>query len=79
MIGAIESRFHGGYTQNSMLAEIRMEPTVLILQPESASDVLSRPRAFGRSCVRATRCGGSRRAITNRIPMIVQVAAGTEP
>jgi S-DNA-T family DNA segregation ATPase FtsK/SpoIIIE len=77
-IGAIESRFHGGYTQNTMLAEIRMEPSVLILQPETASDVLSatgvRPQLRPGYKMRA----GRGVLITNRIPMIVQVAAGIE-
>jgi hypothetical protein len=61
-----------------MLAEIRMEPTVLILQPETASDVLSstgvRPQLRPGYKMRP----GRGVLIANRVPVVVQVAIGDE-
>jgi len=40
LIGALELRNLAGYTQNTLLLELRREPTVLMLRPDSAGDVL---------------------------------------
>ena len=77
-IAATESRFHSGYTQNTMLQEVRLEPTVLILQPETAADVLAstgvRPQLRPGYKMRP----GRGVLIVNRQPVVVQVAVDTE-
>jgi S-DNA-T family DNA segregation ATPase FtsK/SpoIIIE len=77
-IAATESRFQSGYTQNSMLTEVRLEPTVLVLQPDNAADVLSstgvRPQLRPGYKMRP----GRGVFIANRQPTVVQVAVGPE-
>ena len=40
LIGSIETRNISGYTQNTMLSEIRREPALLFLQPDGSSEVM---------------------------------------
>jgi len=77
-IAGIETRNYSGYTSNMMLSEIRLESTILMLQPDSASDVLSvtgvRPQlrpGFKLSAGRGV-------FIANRQPVVVQVAVPSE-
>jgi len=77
-IAGIETRNYSGYTSNMMLSEIRLESTILMLQPDSASDVLSvtgvRPQlrpGFKLSARRGV-------FIANRQPVVVQVAVPSE-
>ena len=77
-IAGIETRNYSGYTSNMMLSEIRLESTILMLQPDNASDVLSvtgvRPQlrpGFKLSAGRGV-------FIANRQPVVVQVAVPSE-
>ena len=76
-IGSIESRFHGGYTQNTMLSEIRLEPTVLVLQPESAADVLSSTGVRPQLRPGYKMKPGRGVFIADRQPVVIQVGVST--
>jgi hypothetical protein len=78
LIGALDIRNLSGYTQNLVLSEIRREPTLLVLAPESASEVMQytgvRPQlrpGFKMSAGRGV-------LIVNRQPIRIQVAVGPE-
>ena len=78
LIGALDIRNLSGYTQNLVLSEIRREPTLLVLNPESATDVMQytgvRPQlrpGFKMSAGRGV-------LIVNRQPIRIQVAVGPE-
>jgi S-DNA-T family DNA segregation ATPase FtsK/SpoIIIE len=78
LLGALETRNLSGYTQNLVLSEIRREPTLLVLNPESASDVLQytgvRPQlrpGFKMSAGRGI-------LVVDRQPIRIQVAVGSE-
>jgi DNA segregation ATPase FtsK/SpoIIIE, S-DNA-T family len=78
LIGSLETRNLSGYTQNLVLSEIRREPTLLVLHPESASDVLQftgvRPQlrpGFKMSAGRGI-------LVVDRQPIRIQVAVGIE-
>ena len=77
-IASTEFRFQSGYTQNSMLAEARLEPTVLVLQPDNAADVLSstgvRPQLRPGYKMRP----GRGVFIADRQPVVVQVAVDSD-
>ena len=74
LIGAVETRNLSGYTQNTMLSELRREPNMVLLQPESASDVLQytgvRPQL--RPGYKLT--AGRGVLIVHRQPQLIQVA-----
>ena len=40
LIGSIEMRNMSGYTQSTMLSEVRREPALLFLQPDGSSEVM---------------------------------------
>jgi S-DNA-T family DNA segregation ATPase FtsK/SpoIIIE len=40
LIGSVETRNMSGYTQSTMLGEVRREPSLLFLQPDGASEVV---------------------------------------
>jgi S-DNA-T family DNA segregation ATPase FtsK/SpoIIIE len=78
LIGALDIRNLSGYTQNLVLSELRREPTLLVLNPESATDVMQytgvRPQlrpGFKMSAGRGV-------LIVNRQPIRIQVAVGSE-
>jgi S-DNA-T family DNA segregation ATPase FtsK/SpoIIIE len=68
-----------GYTQNTMLSELRREPTTLLLQPDSAGEVMQytgvRPQL--RPGYKLTPGRGV--LIVNRQPMLIQVALEAQP
>ena len=78
LVGAIETRNLSGYTQNTMLSEIRREPNMVLLQPESSSDVLQytgvRPQL--RPGYKLT--AGRGVLIVHRQPRLIQAAIGAE-
>lgn len=78
LIGAIEIRNLSGYTQFTMLTDLRREPDMLLLQPDSASDVQQytgvRPQL--RPGYRFTPGRGV--LIAHRQPALIQVAVGAE-
>lgn len=78
LIGSIEARNLTGYTQNMVLTEIRREPNMLLLQPDTASEVLQytgvRPQL--RPGYKLT--AGRGVLIVHREPVLVQVASGAE-
>jgi DNA segregation ATPase FtsK/SpoIIIE-like protein len=78
LIGAVELRNLSGYTQSTMLSELRREPSMLLLQPETSSDVLQytgvRPQL--RPGFKLT--AGRGVLIVHRQPELIQVAVGAE-
>jgi hypothetical protein len=77
LLGSLDIRNLSGYTQNLVLSEIRREPTLLVLNPESAADVMQytgvRPQlrpGFRMSAGRGI-------LVVNRQPIRLQVAAST--
>lgn len=78
LIASIESRNLSGYTQNTMLAAIRREPSMLILQPDTAADVQQytgvRPNL--RPGFKLT--AGRGVLIVHRQPQLIQVASDAE-
>jgi DNA segregation ATPase FtsK/SpoIIIE, S-DNA-T family len=78
LIGSIETRNLSGYTQNTMLSELRREPNMLVLQPESAGDVMQytgvRPQL--RPGYKLTPGRGV--LIVHRQPQLIQVAVSSE-
>ena len=77
-IGSIETRSYSGYTQNAMLAEVRLEPTVLMLQPDNTSDVLSVTGVRPQLRPGYKMSPGRGVLIANRLPVVVQVAVGPD-
>ena len=78
LIGAVETRNLSGYTQNTMLSEIRREPTMLVLQPESASDVLQYTGVRPQLRPGCKLTAGRGVLIVHREPQLIQVAIGAE-
>lgn len=78
LIGSIEARNLTGYTQNMVLTEIRREPNMLVLQPDSAAEVLQytgvRPQL--RPGYKLT--AGRGVLIAHRQPVLVQVSFDAE-
>jgi S-DNA-T family DNA segregation ATPase FtsK/SpoIIIE len=77
LIGAVETRNLSGYTQNTMLSEIRREP-MLVLQPESASDVLQYTGVRPQLRPGCKLTAGRGVLIVHRQPQLIQVAIGAE-
>jgi S-DNA-T family DNA segregation ATPase FtsK/SpoIIIE len=78
LIGSVETRSLSGYTQNVMLTELRREPNMLVLQPDTASDVLQytgvRPQLRP-----GYKLGAGRGVlIVHRQSTLIQVATGVE-
>ena len=76
LIGSIEWRNLSGYTQNSMLLELRREPTMLILQPDSAGDVLQMTGVRAQLRPGLPMAAGRGILIAHRQPTLLQVATG---
>ena len=74
LIGSIEWRNLSGYTQNSMLLELRREPTMLILQPDSAGDVLQMTGVRAQLRPGLPMAAGRGILIAHRQPTLLQVA-----
>jgi S-DNA-T family DNA segregation ATPase FtsK/SpoIIIE len=78
LIGSIETRNMSGYTQSTMLSEVRREPSLLFLQPDGASEVVQyvgvRPNL--RPGFKLT--AGRGVLVMDRQPQAVLVAAATE-
>ena len=78
LIGSIEWRNLSGYTQNSMLLELRREPTMLILQPDSAGDVLQMTGVRAQLRPGLPMAAGRGILIAHRQPTLLQVASATD-
>jgi S-DNA-T family DNA segregation ATPase FtsK/SpoIIIE len=74
LIGALELRNLTGYTQNTMLLELRREPTVLLLRPESAGDVLQLTGVRAQLRPGLKLVAGRGVLIKDREPVLLQVA-----
>ncbi|MET0578624.1 MAG: FtsK/SpoIIIE domain-containing protein [Ilumatobacteraceae bacterium] len=78
LIGSIETRNMSGYTENTMLSEVRREPALLFLQPEGSGEVMQhvgvRPNlrpGFKLSAGRGV-------LVVDRQPQVVLVASAAE-
>ena len=78
LIGSIEWRNLSGYTQNSMLLELRREPTMLILQPDSAGDVLQMTGVRAQLRPGLPMAAGRGILIAHRQPTLLQVASDAD-
>jgi S-DNA-T family DNA segregation ATPase FtsK/SpoIIIE len=78
LIGSIETRSMSGYTQSTMLSEVRREPALLFLQPDGSSEVLQHVgvRANLRPGLKLT--AGRGVLVMDRQPHVVLVASATE-
>ena len=78
LIGSIETRNMSGYTQSTMLSEVRREPALLFLQPDGSSEVMQhvgvRPNL--RPGLKLT--AGRGVLVMDRQPHVVLVASATE-
>ena len=78
LIGAVETRNLSGYTQNTMLSEIRREPNMLLLQPESTSDVMQHTGVRPQLRPGYKLTAGRGVLIVHRQPQLIQVAVSSE-
>jgi hypothetical protein len=76
LVGSLDVRNLSGYTQNLVLSEIRREPTLLVLNPESAMDVMQHTGVRPQLRPGFKMSAGRGILIENRIPVRVQVATG---
>ena len=76
LIGSLEVRNLHGYTQNSMLSEVRREPNLLLLQPDSASDVLQYAGVRPNLRLGYKLSAGRGVLVVHRQPQLIQVANG---
>ena len=78
LIGSIETRNMSGYTQSTMLSEVRREPALLFLQPDGSSEIMQhvgvRPNL--RPGLKLT--AGRGVLVMDRQPHVVLVASATE-
>ncbi|WP_162942260.1 FtsK/SpoIIIE domain-containing protein [Desertimonas flava] len=74
LLASLEARNLSGYTQNTLLLELRREPNMLLLQPDTVTEVLqySGVRAQLRPGLKLT--AGRGVLIQHRQPLLVQVA-----
>lgn len=75
LVASLEARNLSGYTQNTLLLELRREPNMLLLQPETVTEVLqySGVRCQLRPGLKLT--AGRGVLIQQRQPQLIQVAA----
>ena len=78
LVGSLETRNLSGYTQNTMLSEIRREPNMLILQPDSASDVMQYTGVRPQLRPGYKLSAGRGVLIVHRQPVLIQAAVGAE-
>ena len=78
LVGSIEERNFSPYTMSQLLLDLRREPNLLLLQPDSAADVLALTgvRAPFRPGLKMS--SGRGILLVDRIPQIVQVAQRNE-
>jgi hypothetical protein len=78
LIGSIETRNMSGYTQSTMLSEVRREPALLFLQPDGSSEIMQHVgvRTNLRPGLKLT--AGRGVLVMDRQPQVVLVASATE-
>jgi hypothetical protein len=78
LLGSVEVRNMSGYTQSTLVTELRREQNVLLLQPDNASEVLQytgvRPQL--RPGFKLT--AGRGVLIVHRQPQLIQVASSEQ-
>lgn len=78
LIGAIETRNMSGYTSNTMLSEVRREPSLLFLQPDGSSEVLQHVGVRPNIRPGLKLSAGRGVLVTDRQPRVVLVASATD-
>ena len=76
LVGSLDIRNLSGYTQNLVLSEIRREPTLLVLNPESAMDVMQHTGVRPQLRPGFKMSAGRGILVENRQPLRIQVATG---
>jgi S-DNA-T family DNA segregation ATPase FtsK/SpoIIIE len=78
LVGSLDIRNLSGYTQNLVLSEIRREPTLLVLNPDSAMDVMQHTGVRPQLRPGFKMSAGRGILVENRQPLRIQVATGTD-
>ena len=76
LVGSLDIRNLSGYTQNLVLSEIRREPTLLVLNPESAVDVMQSTGVRPQLRPGFKMSAGRGILVVDRQPIRMQVAVG---